>query len=312
MTKLATLLIAALSASAAAEKQPFSHRDLEDQGIIGGDNVVPGSLPFYGHFQGTTMCGGALIHEDIFVTAAHCLENGFPSTIKIGATTTTSENEGETVAVCAGLIHPSNNMKAMENDIAILKLCDPVFVNSYAEYNTDPGVPSSTGEDLFIVGFGRTNPTGNLSPFLKKAKVDYLNVDTCKARYPQYDGVQSICADAPMAGICYGDSGGPLLDENNMLIGLASFIIDTCASSYPDFFTRISTYSGWLDEQVCSQAINPPMGCASTTAGAAGDEEAEGDDDDDDDDDTASAITDCLTTLLDLLGAFARGVRDVF
>ena len=99
MMKQASLLLTALLASVAVavdgsevEQVPWGGRDYdpEDQGIIGGDNVMPGALPFYGHFQGTTMCGGALIHEDIFVTAAHCLEKGFRCTVRIGATTTTS------------------------------------------------------------------------------------------------------------------------------------------------------------------------------------------------------------------------------
>ena len=324
MINQVSLVLTALFAAAAvnAERVPVGEsgqhdsefrRALQeegDQGIIGGDNVVPGSLPFYGHFQGVTMCGGALIHEDIFVTAAHCLENGFPSLITIGATTTSGTTEGQQVAVCAGLIHPNNNMKAMENDIAILKLCDPVSVTAYADYNTNPSYPSSTGEDLFIVGFGRTNPTGNLSPSLKKAKVDYLNNDTCKARYSQFEGEQNICADAPLAGICYGDSGGPLLDGNNLLVGLASFIIDTCGSSYPDFFTRVSTYSSWLDEQVCSQALTPPATCQGGAAGEA-DPAAGDDDEDDDDDDDESPLTACLDLLTDALGALGAGIRAI-
>ena len=177
----------------------------EENFIVGGSNVSPGTLPFYGHFLGTTLCSGVLVHEDIFITAAHCVKDGFPGTIKIGATTTTSENEGQEVNICSGYIHPDNNMKDMKNDLAILKLCDPVFITSYAKWNSNPGFPSATGEDLFIAGFGRTSTTSATSPILQMAKLDYLSSEVCEGRYNKYDPSMNICADAPNAGICYGD-----------------------------------------------------------------------------------------------------------
>ena len=307
-------------APTAAETVPFGRSDMdpyaatevpdeeEENFIVGGTSVVAGELPFYGHFTGATMCGGALVHEDIFVTAAHCLEDGFPATITVGAVNS-ADGSGQTVPVCAGLIHPNNNMKAMENDVAILKLCDPVFVNSYAEYNSDPNFPSATGEDLWIVGFGRTNPAGTLSTTLNKAKVDYLNDATCEARYSRYKPEQTICADGPSTGICYGDSGGPLLDSSNKVVGFASFIIDTCASSYPDFFTRISSYAGWLDEQVCTQALKPPVGCSATAQGSGSGGEAGGAAGDGDEDEEENPLTTILDFLLDLFSSFADAMR---
>ncbi|CAB9512912.1 Coagulation factor IX (Fragment) [Seminavis robusta] len=276
-----------------------------DNFIIGGTDVVPGELPFYGHFQGVTMCGGALIHEDIFVTAAHCLEDGFPSTIRIGATTTVSANEGIEVPVCAGIIHPNNNMKSMENDIAILKLCDQVKINSYAEYDTSTAEPP-TGQDFWIVGFGRTSVNGNLSPFLKKAKVDYLNSAVCAGRYTKYDALENMCVDGATTAICYGDSGGPLLDVNNKVFGFASFIIDTCGSEYPDFFTRVSTYAGWLREMTCTQAINPPMECAVASGGTGngGGNPSQGNEGGDPAA-PADALTECLNVLVGLIQSLA-------
>lgn len=240
------------------ERIPFGQLDSDSEvdeageRVIGGEWVDPGEFPFFGHFLGSTRCGGVLVNQDIFVTAAHCLEDGFPPNVKIGATTTTTENEGEEVAVCAGMIHPDNNMKDMKNDIAILKLCDPVDIVAYAEWNDDPTQPSATGFDLYVIGFGRTNATVDtgMSPILRKVKLDYLNDETCETRYNKYDGEMNICADAPSRGICYGDSGGPLMGDDNKVYGFASFIVDSCASDYPDFFTRISTYADWLDEMI--------------------------------------------------------------
>lgn len=282
--------------------------------VIGGSSVQPGALPFYGHFEGEVMCGGFLAAEDVFVTAAHCLEKGFPGRIRIGATQTVSNNEGQEVSVCSAIIHPANNMKSMENDIAILKLCDPVFITSYGEYNRNPNYPGNTGVDIFMIGFGRTNVNGGLSPLLQKAKADYLDNDTCAARYDKYNGDQTFCADAPTAGICYGDSGGPTLDSSNMVVGLNSYIVDTCASSYPDFFTRISSYSSWLDEIICTQAQTAPEWCSTSVSGGGGTGTQGNDDEDEDEDDDEGGfdtdlISECLTLFLGFFQSLLGGRR---
>jgi len=286
-----------------------------DGRIISGEDVQPGQLPFFGHFEGDVMCGGALVAEDVFVTAAHCLAKGFPASIKIGATTTISANEGQSVSVCSAIIHPSNNMKSMANDIAVLKLCDQVMLNSYAEYNRNDNYPGQTGVDVYMVGFGRKEADGGLSPILQRAKADYLDNAACGARYDKYNGDQTFCADSPTSGICYGDSGSPVMDVDNKVVGLNSYIVDTCASSYPDFFTRISTYSDWLDDVICTQAMTTPQWCRN---GAQGDDDDDGgrDDDgrDDDDggegnDDDTDALTDCLTSFLGIIASLLGGRR---
>lgn len=274
--------------------------DGADGRIIGGLDVQPGELPFFGHFLGDVMCGGALVAEDIFVTAAHCLAQGFPAEIKVGATTTISTNEGTRVPVCSAIIHPANNMKSMANDIAVLKLCDQVMLNSYAEYNRDHNYPGQTGVDVFMVGFGRQTVDDGLSPILQKAKADYLDNAACSARYDKYNGDQTFCADSPTGGICYGDSGSPVMDATNKVVGFNSYIVDTCASSYPDFFTRVSTYADWLDDVICTQAITKPQWCRVT---AQGDDDT-GNDDDGGDDDGTDPITDCLTGFLGIFASF--------
>ena len=242
-------------------------------------------------------------------SALQCLEKGFPAQIKIGATTTVSDNEGQAVSVCSATIHPSNNMDAMENDIAILKLCDPISITAYGQYNRDADYPGATGVDVYIHGFGRTDVYGDLSPILQKAKIDYLDNPTCAARYNKYNGDQTFCADSPTSAICYGDSGGPVTDVEGLVVGLNSYIVDTCASSYPDFFVRLSSYASWLDEMICEQAIDKPEWCADIVSSSG--TGVEGDDDEAQDDDDvggiADSIAECLSLLLGLMSNILGG-----
>lgn len=203
-------LLRALSETQVAfsDAEPGSNMTSDPAGdnmIVGGTNVQPGQLPFFGYFEGSTLCSGILTHKDIFLTAAHCVKDGFPSLIKIGATTTTTAKEGQEASICAGYIHPNNTMKDMENDIAVLKLCDPVTISSYAKWNSDPAFPSYTGYDLWVAGFGRTSTNSAPSAILQIAKLNYLTSDVCENRYNKYDPLTNICADSTTAGICYGD-----------------------------------------------------------------------------------------------------------
>ena len=69
--------------------------------------------------------------------------------------------------------------------------------------------------------------------------------------------------------ICFGDSGSPLVDESGTFLGVASFIITSrCANEYPDFYTRISTYSRWVKTQICAISSNPTgaFGCVPTAS----------------------------------------------
>lgn len=77
--------------------------------------------------------------------------------------------------------------------------------------------------------------------------------------------MNQICTEAfNGAGICYGmkasiilfknlikfknlgDSGSGLV-VNGKLVGVASFILKTCPSGVPEFFTQMSSYSDWID-----------------------------------------------------------------
>ena len=96
---------------------------------------------------------------------------------------------------------------------------------------------------------------------------------------------------------------------DNLVVGLASYIVDECASSYPDFFTRLSTYDPWLKEMVCGQALNKPTYCPTTSTGGGGATE-DGSGDSGGTSDPLSPLTECLTIFLGFLNGFGRGIMD--
>jgi secreted trypsin-like serine protease len=99
--------------------------------------------------------------------------------------------------------------------------------------NFDSDVPNKKGQDLNVIGFGRTE-TGRLSTKLQEATVDYVENDECaKAKdggdsYKDSIAPDMICIYSKNEGQCNGDSGGPYIIlgnsfEEDLQVGIVSW-----------------------------------------------------------------------------------------
>ena len=84
---------------------------------------------------------------------------------------------------------------------------------------------------------------------MKKIEV-YLTMSECN-RYAEYDESTLF---SPTHGLCYGDSGGPLMkissdSTNHVVIGIARGS-RFCSSSIANIYTRISHYVPWIQENL--------------------------------------------------------------
>jgi len=84
---------------------------------------------------------------------------------------------------------------------------------------------------------------------------------------------EMVCAgvDKSEAGTCSGDSGGPLIYNSPYLndnapvdgfftqVGITSFGGDCGSSSIPDAFTRVSSFTNWIDSKICTAETTPPV-----------------------------------------------------
>ena len=84
---------------------------------------------------------------------------------------------------------------------------------------------------------------------LREVDVPVLDDRIAEAIYG-LDFETKICIDARGGkGVCSGDSGGPLIDEDSGLLGVASFVSGAgCESGYPHCFTAVPSYLDWIEE----------------------------------------------------------------
>ena len=184
-----------------------------DTGIIGGMNAVSGEFPFMVKFEGGTLCGGALISPDTILTAAHCVDSGTPSQVRIGPT---SYYGGNLVSTQCSVMHPDfiENKSTLMNDVAIIKLKNPINVEgSTIEYNKDPAYPSTAGTKLNVIGFGLTWNDGQVAQVLQKLQTSFVTNSNCVETYSAnvVNSEDHICADIKSAGgmlFCWVSSWG--------------------------------------------------------------------------------------------------------
>uniref|UniRef100_A0A1I8Q3Z7 Peptidase S1 domain-containing protein n=1 Tax=Stomoxys calcitrans TaxID=35570 RepID=A0A1I8Q3Z7_STOCA len=219
--------------------------------IVGGINAGEGQFPHQISLRlgGNHICGGSIISSRYVVTAAHCVILGTPpkrvpaSSLTIRAGSRFINTGGQIMGVSEIKVHPS--YKNFENDIALLKLSNPLSFNArikpIALANNNP----PAGSSIVISGWGRSSTQGPVPQNLQYVTLKAISRTDCKKRLfglPK----NVICLAHPFGkGACFGDSGGPAIYKNQ-LVGVCDFVVNGCGSSNPDGYASVANHVNWL------------------------------------------------------------------
>ncbi len=193
---------------------------------------------------GTSFCTGTLVAPRVVVTAAHCLQGRRAETVGFGIGTLPTQPEG-VFGVASVQTHPTQ-------DVAVLLLDEdaraqvpdvlPVAIN---RTRLDPVL---LGRMVEVAGFGDTGDfelTGRFFAAVRLVDVDdvFVTVDG--------EGRQ---------GLCFGDSGGPVLMPDAagtpLLLGVEHGGDSSCVGR--DLLTRLDPLQAWLAEVVGEAAKLSP------------------------------------------------------
>ena len=215
------------------------------------------AYPFLAFSSGAQLCGATLIWSDILLSAGHCSGAFLNGGVWIGGIQLNGA-DGEYHQVESVLVHESYPVVSTQpHDIMLLKIAtqslkQPVTLVT----NTD--LPAE-GVTVKVLGFGNTE-LGSVSQVAKEVEVSVVNLPACDELYGGKLIEAQFCTDGN-GDSCQGDSGGPLLNSNDEQVGIVSF--GEGCDQYPSVNTRVSNYTNWIQQGICSLSSSPPTDCPS-------------------------------------------------
>jgi secreted trypsin-like serine protease len=248
-----------------------------DPRIVGGEDAIVGELPWQVVvFPGPNLCGGTLIDDGWVLTAAHCVvdSNNVPLSaadvwIVVGehdlGQTDGAEQER---AVAEVIIHPAYDPNSSDNDIALLRLANPVVPGTgvgVIPLVFSPAQDALAAPDVLamVSGWGATSEGGDSPNILQKVRLPLVSNATCNEAYGGSITGNMLCAGLPEGGkdSCQGDSGGPLVVPDGTgwrLAGVVSFGNGCAQPGFFGVYTRVSQYTAWIGGHVTS-IVQPPV-----------------------------------------------------
>lgn len=266
-----------LAASAALAQPATATAETYTPFLVGGQQPTE-AYPFMGSLQyrhhpdtgerGFHTCGAALIRPDTVVTAAHCVsapaDGGGVETrdpnllqVRIGSL---NRSEGGTVALAQSItVHPDWHF-APGGDLATVHLTTPVLGVEpvrLADADAEPGAQRRVlGWGVTAGGQPAPGDSSRNPQMLRQQDAAVLADERCGPGQPlgldpSTERCVSDSAGDEISGLCYGDSGGPMLrrDEHGRweLEGIASRgLAEPDCGTAPAIATDATAYRSWL------------------------------------------------------------------
>ncbi len=162
-------------------------------------------------------CTSSVISDTVMITAAHCLvlDNGLPAD-----SATAVLNGGKRVPGGVIHLHPEYDNKSAGNDIAFAKFPAGTF-KDYKPVLLSSKIPTK-GDEIKIIGFGKNDHFDGASGGTKR--IGFSVVESVN-KTVNFRGLAKPSDQSGKDAInSQGDSGGPMLDAKDEIVGISSTV----------------------------------------------------------------------------------------
>lgn len=222
--------------------------------IVNGKDAEIGDFPFQValRFRNTVgqFCGGTFVNSRYVLTAAHCVFGAPAGELEVYAGSADLRTGGEPIAVQAVRSHPEFG-QTIDYDVALLRLEGAhLHPRVYLQRPDQPSY-SAAGDTATAIGWGQIGEgtDGLDTDILQRTTMPLITNDECgRIAGFMFGSITDriICAGAERLGrgVCFGDSGGPLMvpyEESWIQVGITSFAVnrDQCGN-IPAAFARVT------------------------------------------------------------------------
>ncbi|MHA2938691.1 S1 family peptidase [Vibrio sp. RC27] len=235
------------------------------------------SIDYDGLYAGP-YCGATVLSQTFILTAAHCIFDGDEPNeysmlfTTVGQTNDASNFPDSVTTVRAKKFYYYSSFSGTDSDlwaddIAIIELESSLNSNATVSTPSDESY-RNTSNNFVTIGLGKTDDNDDIDDnTLLSANMTYITNAACQdALFADYSAGYSglftnkqICfegADSSsttnglVAGVCSGDSGGPIYYENGgsfTQVGITSFGPSECGSTtVTSYYTEVADYTGWI------------------------------------------------------------------
>ncbi|KAH8236852.1 hypothetical protein KR026_012670, partial [Drosophila bipectinata] len=221
--------------------------------VAGGTAPATGTWPWIVSIQNIYsyhICCGVIVDKRHVVTAASCVSGlRARNLICVSGTNDWWNLTAPYYQVEKIHTHCNFDKPLYHNDIALLQLSEDIVFDNLTQNITLADIDElQEGDVLTMAGWGASEAQGTYERYLHQASGTYLPVDKCRDKLQNQDDVDlgHVCVQMNVGqGVCHGDTGGPLIDQQNRLVGIGNWGVP-CARGYPDVYARAAFYNDWI------------------------------------------------------------------